>query len=150
MEIIKLLTDNEVVNFTDQELTFGRSVPLRLLENIIPTSIILQKIRTAEEVEFFIRSGYRDPQTNLQAGGSEKSLHMEFNAVDFCPSGYVKSDLEKLLSRIEEGEFNTTICFKGKVITVTPEHMGLGLSDSFIHMDTRGLLGRKSPERWRY
>jgi len=26
--------------------------------------------------------------------------------------------------------------------------MGLGLYKTFIHIDTRGVLGRKSPARW--
>lgn len=157
MQIIKTLTNGEVENFEDWELTKNRPVPLHLIENILPTILFVQNIRTTIDVKIGISSGYRGLLVNAEAGGDDDSLHLEFNALDFRPldfkpRGYSVADLELLYKRIESGEFNITVMWKGKPVTITPEHLGLGLSKKkrFIHIDTRGLLGRRAPSRWTY
>ena len=152
MQIIKRLTNGEVENFEDWELTKNRPVPLHLIENILPTILFVQNIRTVIGVAIGVGSGYRDYLANLEAGGDEDSLHLEFNGLDFTPKGYSAADLQQLCARIENGEFNITVMWKRKLVTITPELLGLGLNKAkgFIHIDTRGLLGRKAPSRWGY
>lgn len=117
--------------------------PKHLIDNIIPTLIIVDAIRDDIGIPILINSAYRDPQYNFSIGGSKTSLHKEFNALDIRPSdsSYLGKIREWVLSNYE-------IPYKDNIL-LTSEITGLGLHyDTFVHIDTRGLLGRKAPARW--
>lgn len=148
-EINLLLYQFEVNNFKADELTRGHVVPKALRENIIPTIVILQNIREYLGAPVMINSGYRPEDYNRKVGGKPNSLHLKFNAIDFFPIGPFKDRLQDLVDDIADNKFAAQIYWNDKLTTITPEVMGIGLYDTFIHLDTRGLLGMKAPARWR-
>lgn len=151
MEVIQRLVDIE--HFNDAELSSNRPVPLHKVENILPTAKFLDNIRRAIDTPIIIRSGYRDPEANRGVGGSPRSMHMEFNALDFKPSGFGSRQLAELVVDIINGKYSIAVYWKGKLVTITPELMGIGYyginHGNFIHIDTRGLLGKPAAE-WQY
>jgi len=143
-----LLLESGIKNFSAPELTKGMSVPEEYHANIVPTLILLQSIRDYLGRPIRINSAYRTPEFNKSLGGKADSMHLLFNAIDFKPKGFTSEDLVKLTEDIEDNKFATMTLWFGKLITLTPEMLGIGLYDNFIHLDTRGLLNKKSPARW--
>lgn len=127
--------------FTQRELEMGKTIPDCLYPNIIPTAKVLDALRQWYGKPIYINSTYRSPEYNRAIGGSKFSLHLEFNAIDFSVEN--KKDLSKLYNKLVEWD-------KDYHFTSLPKRncMGLGLYKTFIHLDTRGVLGRKSPSRW--
>jgi len=135
-----------VTNFNLNEVTQRQDdIPEDLQMNIIPTILLLQAIRNDIQKPITIDSTYRSPQHNADVGGKQNSLHMQFNAIDF----WADVNLEKLYNNICHGKYRVNLIWEDKLTMVTPELMGAGLYSNFIHIDTRGLLGRKSPARWK-
>ena len=105
-------------------------------DNIIPTLHVMEELRAALGVPLFVNSCYRDPAYNRAIGGARYSLHVAFNAIDFSPAFDLPGDddlqfiYEYLDSHHDSRKF------------------GLGIYRSFIHLDTRGFMGRKAPSRW--
>ena len=139
--------------FTQKELENGQTIPFDLYPNIIPTAMVLDILRTKIEEPIYINSTYRDPDYNASVGGAKSSLHLLFNAIDFTvkrnsPASKMKA-ISSLYSNLKDfdakGYIYPNFGFKKSI-------MGLGLylraSGSFIHIDTRGLLGKKAPSRW--
>jgi len=148
METIKTLYP-KLKNFKDSELT-REPVPLSLVVNIIPSIAVVQEIRTFLGLPITIHSGYRSEEYNSKIpGSSTNSMHIQFNAIDFTPEGFDSKRIAKLYKEIERGKFQPVVSWRGRNIQVTPKMMGLGLYNTFIHIDTRGLLGKDSA-RWDY
>ena len=139
--------------FTQKELENGQTIPFDLYPNIIPTAMVLDILRTKIEEPIYINSTYRDPYYNKSVGGAKSSLHLLFNAIDFSVKRDSVASKMKAISSIygtlkdfdAKGYVYPGFGFKKSV-------MGLGLyirgSGSFIHLDTRGLLGKRAPSRW--
>lgn len=128
-----------IINFTPAEVMNGNDeIPDGVIDNIKVTLQLLQAIRD-DVGAVDIHSTYRSPERNKQCGGKPDSLHLAFNAIDFCPLGFRPGDLQELYREIVAGKFRSV---------VSPKQMGIGLYPNFIHVDTRGLLGRKAPARW--
>lgn len=135
-----------IINFSVNEIQRGWQIPPKLIPNIIPTLRVLQYLREEENINFFIKSSYRDPAYNKAEGGKPNSLHLDFNAVDFtiAESNYAKKAwrLWQMYKKLNKWDTEGYFDFLGYGM------MGLGRYNTFIHLDTRGTLGRKSPARW--
>lgn len=106
--------------------------PRELWDNIIPTLGVQEWLRAETgggPVD--VSSGYRSPAYNAAIGGASLSTHKEFNAMDSLPRGW--SPLATAVKLLEHPQ---------------ADKMGLGLYATFVHVDTRGLIGRVAPARW--
>jgi hypothetical protein len=132
----------KIINFTIDEITMGRNIPVNLLWNILPTIRVLQELRSWYEKPIIINSSYRSPSYNKLVNGSKNSLHLEFNAIDFTVDD--KKDLKKLFLQLDIWDKEHHFKFLPK-----QGSMGLGFYENrFIHLDTRATLKRVSPARW--
>jgi hypothetical protein len=139
--------------FTQTEAANGWDVPPMLHKNIIPTLFVLDLFREKRGKAIYVNSTYRDLRYNKSIGGSSRSLHLMFNAVDFTIDGdsslgkmaELKRFYDELKAFDKKGYLYPGYGFRENV-------MGLGLYlrgiKSFIHIDTRGLLNRTAPARW--
>jgi len=142
--------------FTQKEIENGKVIPDNLYGNIIPTMLVLDYLREKIREPIYINSTYRDPDYNRAVGGAKNSLHLVFNAVDFTirrESALLKmrdiKTIYKMLDDFDKNGMGET----SRIIMMKRNCFGLGLylrgSQSFIHLDTRGLIGRAAPVRWR-
>jgi len=145
----ELLMQSDIRNFSAEELYKKNRPPEELFVNIIPTLTLLQNIRDAIGRPIKINSAYRDASHNLAVGGKKDSLHLLFNAIDFKPFAYTEYELIRLVEDLEHNRFACLVTWREKLTTLTPNILGIGLYENFIHLDTRGLLGLKTPARWR-
>ena len=103
--------------------------PIALWCNILPTIQVLDAVRRDLGYPLHINSCFRNPQYNKDIGGATKSMHMKFNAIDFSakrgsPEEWFAAVINQRSNGMEVG--------------------GVGLYDSFVHVDTRTLWkGRK-------
>lgn len=79
----------------------------------------------------WINSGYRDPDYNLAVGGAPGSMHMRLNALDLSSASVSPDELARLVEQ----------CPLARA-------MGVGVYSSFVHVDSRWLLGETAPARW--
>ena len=149
LELNSFIERSGIRSFSANELVKHTMPPEHLHCNIIPTLTMLQAIRDFLGRPIKINSCYRDEKYNQAVGGKKNSLHIQFNAVDFKPVAFASEDLENLAAEIDNNKFASLTVWGNKLITLTPDLLGIGLYDNFIHLDTRGLLGLKAPARWR-
>ena len=136
-KFIKFFDSYQFEYFNAKEV-FRNNPPEELWDNIIPTMKVLDYLRKNLSIPFLINSSYRNPKYNEQVGGKLNSLHLDFNAIDFTVRD----------KRLLKGVHKFIIGKKWEVDGITSQDMGVGLYDSFIHIDTRGKLGKPSPARW--
>jgi hypothetical protein len=148
IQLDKFIENSGIRSFSAGELVKHNMPPEALYQNIIPTLTILQAIRDFLGRPIKINSCYRDEKYNQAVGGKKNSLHMQFNAIDFKPAGFTPRELSDLAEDIDANKFAVMTVWGNKLITLTPDILGVGLYDTFIHIDTRGLLGLKAPARW--
>ncbi len=81
-----------------------------------------------------VNSWYRDPVYNSDptVGGSERSLHITCAAADVNKRGWTPRRLALALHR----DFPDS------------KLLGIGLYRTFVHVDVRGMIGRRVPARW--
>lgn len=107
-----------------------KAPPARLFKNIIDTALVADWLR--EQVgPLIVNSGYRDPDYNKAVGGAPASIHMQFNALDLYSRTVSASRLADLAAKHPNAKY-----------------MGIGRYPNFVHIDTRGFLGRPAPARW--
>lgn len=150
--IKEILIANNITNFTEGEILNGypeKNIPSILIPNIAPTLKLLQLIRTAIGKPIIVHSTYRDKNHNEECGGKPESLHLSFNAIDFAPANTSHAQLEAIYNDLIRGKYSFDFTFHGKPLKVNHLHFGVGLYHTFVHIDTRGLLGRLSPAVWR-
>ena len=132
----------QITNFSIDEITMGRKIPVKFLWNILPTIRVLQELRNTYGKPIVINSAYRSPSYNKMVGGSKLSLHLEFNAIDFTIED--KIELKSLFLQLHIWDKEYHFKFLPK-----PGSMGIGFYEGrFIHLDTRAVLKRIAPERW--
>ncbi len=136
-----LLYDEGIRHFYATEL-WRHDPPKPLWENIIPTLRVLEEAREKFDAAIYLTSTYRDEKYNRRVGGKPDSLHMQFNAIDFVVKDRtILIDIWKYLaSKV------WSVSHHGNLITSA--NMGIGIYDTFCHVDTRGLIGRTAPARW--
>lgn len=150
--INQIIVLNEINNFTVSEILHGNiesEIPPILFPNIAPTLKLLQLIRDDINVPIIIHSSFRNSEHNAEVNGKSNSLHLSFNAIDFAPVGSTKASLEVIFNDLLRGKYYFDFIFHGLPFKVNHLHCGVGLYHTFIHIDTRGLLGRLSPAVWR-
>jgi hypothetical protein len=116
----------------DGRIVTLQAPPAHLFKHIVETVKIADWLR--ERVgPLVVNSGYRSEEYNAAIGGEDNSLHMAFNALDLTPRQTSPAELARLAA---------THPFA--------QHMGIGLyrDQGFVHLDTRGFLGRPAPARW--
>ena len=92
-------------------------------EAIVETAWIADLARRQLGFPLTITSAYRSPDYNKAVGGAVRSQHVANTALDLIPSkGRVKQLYDQLIAMRNGG------AFKG----------GVGIYDSFVHVDTRG------------
>lgn len=107
--------------------------PESLWNNIVPTLVVLQKLRTELGVWITLTSTYRRPAYNRAIAGAGASFHMDFKAIDFSCATGSPSDWARSLKGYRGQAFDLPgihgdYIFRG----------GVGIYDTFVHIDTRG------------
>ncbi len=148
IQLDKFIENSGIRSFSAVELVKHNMPPETLYHNIIPTLTILQAIRDYLGRPIKINSCYRDENHNRAVGGKRNSLHLQFNAIDFKPVSFTSRELADLAEDIDANKFASITIWESKLLTITPDLLGVGLYDTFIHLDTRGLLGMNAPVRW--
>lgn len=97
---------------------------------IMPTLLVASALRGAIGEPLHVLSTYRSPEYNAKVGGASSSLHLDFNALDLTAKETTPEELAAVVSE-------HPLAFL----------MGVGVYRTFIHIDTRGVLGR-APARW--
>jgi len=150
--INEIIVKNGITNFSVEEVLHGnleRDIPLILIPNIAPTLKLMQLIRDDIGIPIEFNSTFRSAKHNLEVNGKSGSLHLSFNAIDFAPVNLTTNILHTIYADFLRGKYQFDFEFNGKLFHVKPTLCGIGLYDKFIHVDTRGLLGRLSPAVWR-
>lgn len=143
--MIALIIKPPLKHFTERELEMGRDIPADVIDNIIPTARVLDELREFYGEPIFVNSTYRSPEYNKAVKGKPKSLHLQFNAIDFTVEK--RSNLEMLFETLLEWDAQKN---KFPFLPKTNGNMGLGFyKGRFIHIDTRSTLERTAPARWR-
>ena len=99
---------------------------------------LLQAIRDRLGQPIVINSAYRDPEYNREVGGTEGSQHTKGTAADISLRNldYNADDIAEIAA------------FEADKLGIGRENLGIGLYDTFVHIDVRGLIGYKSPAHW--
>lgn len=117
-------------NFSKKEFDSkdGTPMPDNVLSNVKCLSINLQVLRDSLNKPITINSAYRSPLHNKRVGGSPNSQHLLGKAGDLVVKGMRPIDLyNHIESLIDKG-----VMMEG----------GLGLYNTFVHYDTRGVKAR--------
>lgn len=141
-ELQMFLKEHGVEHFTAAEVAQVDVPPTHMWPFILPTLRVASEVRKWEEVRFVIvTSGYRSRKHNERVGGAPSSLHMRFNALDIIPvpadrelDVFRPTDLQRFRDRIEDSQLGP--------------FMGIGLYETFLHIDTRRLFFNMPSARW--
>ena len=125
----ELLNRDIVANFRWREIVCPCCQGIRLLELVDGHMERLQELRNRLEFPLQITSGYRCPAHNREVGGAPRSMHKEF-ATDVRPYRNVAGQLALLRDTVAAMDWG-----------------GVGLYNTFIHLDRRDFLGRRK-SRW--
>ena len=98
----------------------------RLYPNVVPLVNALDKIRSEIDAPIKLISVYRSPAYNRNIGGATSSRHMQFDAADFVALGPTAGNSDRWQKIAKKLRANGE--FQG----------GIGVYDSFVHIDTRG------------
>lgn len=99
--------------------------PAELLTNPIRTLRILDALREWTGAPLYITSGYRDPAYNKAVGSTDGSQHVRFTAFDIQSKARTPRELFNWLDRHP-----------------LAHQLGLGLYQTFVHVDYRGSRAR--------
>jgi hypothetical protein len=147
MTLTALFNTYKIKYFTELELKrVSSEIPNGFYQNIIPTILIVDRMRSILGFPICINSAYRDEDKNKSVGGSVNSLHLLFNALDIRPCSYDTDFHEKLKLMREYLYGFESIRYDEQYIRAID--LGIGTYQNFIHIDTRGILGREAPKRW--
>jgi hypothetical protein len=107
-------------------------MPRDLLSNVLAVARVLEWLRAeAGGTPLHVTSWYRDPAYNRAVGGASASMHVMGGAADVRHGTRTPAQLRQLLERHP-----------------LSRSLGVGTYRSFVHADTRGLIGRAAPARW--
>lgn len=140
----KHFTWDEILKPMKKHKLEWNNIPLQLRGNIVTTMKVLDELREYYGEPIIINSSYRSPKVNEMEGGRSDSLHLVFNAIDFTVKN--KQDLMGLYLTLNNWD---NMRNKFSYLPKTVGNFGLGYYPTFIHLDTRSILKRKAPARWR-
>lgn len=126
------LTERGIRHFTAREIDPRANSYCYDWHNIVPTLQFAEALR-AKFGPTAVNSGYRDPVYNESVGGAPTSLHAYFNALDLVPETGTPYEWARYMTE----EYGLHLLG------------GLGVYDSFIHIDTRWLVFGRNPATWR-
>lgn len=70
---------------TAKRLGINNSIPETLLDNLMNSTVGIQRVRDYLRVPLKINSWYRCPELNQAVGGARRSAHLSGLAIDFVP-----------------------------------------------------------------
>jgi uncharacterized protein YcbK (DUF882 family) len=109
----------------------GKGFPTESMwPHILGALRLADKIREAWGAPVRVVSGYRSPEYNAKIGGSKKSMHMEFRALDLRPAAGDMSKFIGLCANLVHEERKAGV------------NVGFGTYDTFVHIDTGAGTGR--------
>lgn len=82
----------------------------------------LEKLRNIINKPIYITSGYRSETYNKKVGGAKDSQHVKGNAIDFSIKGMSSLEIYNILRQNN---------------LLGPVFKGIGLYDTFVHVDVR-------------
>ena len=134
--------------------------PREMWGNIVPTLLILDKLRAHLETPIYLCSVYRAPDYNKKVGGVPCSQHQAFSAVDFRAKGVSPEEICKVLKEWRGQWFKSHVPIEAERTRVrvpsgdvpyTPLNEredngqyefqfkgGIGCYSTYVHVDTRG------------
>jgi uncharacterized protein YcbK (DUF882 family) len=140
----KYFTWDEILKPLGQQGITKDNIPMQYYQNIVPTIKVLELIREYYGEPIYINSSYRTKEYNEKIGGKKDSLHLVFNAIDWTVKD--KKDLVGLYLLLDLWDGTVD---KFDFLPKSRGNLGLGKYPTFIHIDTRSVLGRKAPVRWK-
>ena len=104
-----------------------------LLLNALKLIDVLLWLRSFEgKAPIGVNSWFRSRAYNLAVGGGKKSMHLTCGASDVTKAGWKPRRVaEALLYDYPQAHL-----------------LGIGLYKTFVHVDIRGMIGRRAPARW--
>jgi hypothetical protein len=169
MDNLRKLLKLHVKWFTEKEILRGEKIPYDLIENIIPTIIYVDYMRDSLGFSITISSAYRslDHQKMVYNDINKKrrreglpeipvplhSLHIAFNALDLRPTDWDISKLREMHQFTKQPfafRFNKLNFYSTDILSTELRDidMGFGYYSNFLHVDSRGVLGRAAPKSW--
>ena len=142
MSLQDLLDENGITYFGAREF-WSRSIdsreksvepPEELWTNIIPTALLMDEIRELLGSPVRI-SAYRSPEYNKHVGSKPTSEHPLFRAADLWWDGPIERLWEVAREVVERADMEGL-------------RTGLGLYDTFVHVDTGSEKGLHDRRRW--
>lgn len=104
--------------------------PQAIWGHIVATALLADRIREEWKGPVKVISGYRSAAYNAKVGGSKQSMHMEFRAMDITPANGQIALFAELAQQVVKQERAQGV------------NVGLGLYDTFCHIDTNAPTGR--------
>lgn len=145
---IKYFTLNEILNASPTKKYQLSDIPEDIQWHLRTTLQVLDALRDYYGKRILLNCTFRDVEHNKEVGGALNSMHLVFNAIDWTVDN--KADLPKLYEVLNH--WDRTGYYK---FLLHPSQMGLGYYfdhvkniPRFIHLDTRGYIGRLAPSRW--
>ena len=149
---------HELLKHTERE---GNTEPPRSLwDNIVPTILVLDKLREHLNVPIYLTSTYRAPAYNKRKNGRKRSLHQAFSAVDFKADNVSPQEVSNILKEWRGQWFQSPVPIETRPANVpagqTPWQPlntrnednsgctfqfkgGIGTYTTYVHIDTRGI-----------
>ena len=131
---VEHFTAHEVcpVGKTHKTATLYAPAPGLMLNSLVLIEGPLIWIRSYEGVApIGVNSWFRSEAYNRSVGGGKKSIHLTAGAADITKRGW--TPLRIALALLE---------YPGAA------QLGIGLYTKFVHVDIRGMIGRRAPARW--
>ena len=109
--------------------------PTAIWPNIVPTLVILERLREDLGSPIFLLSTYRSEDYNRAVGGVRNSQHVQFRAIDFTSTRETPIEWGNRLKSYRGKTFKNPLTgddfiFRGGI--------GIYQSNNFVHVDTRG------------
>ncbi len=152
---------NELLIGTGEEL--NEIPPRNMWGNIVPTILILDRLRADLDVPIHLTSVYRAPAYNHLKKGRPRSQHQAFSAADFCAEGVSSERTCEILRQWQGQWFTSPVaieCNRTRVevpagnVPYMPLNErennggcefqfngGIGRYATYVHIDTRGRNG---------
>lgn len=149
---------HELLKHTERE---GNTEPPRhLWDNIVPTILVLDKLREHLNVPICLTSIYRTPAYNKQKKGRKRSLHQAFSAADFKASDVPPQRVSEILKEWRGQWFQSPVRIETRPADVPAGQThwqplntgnaddrdftfefkgGIGTYTTYVHIDTRGM-----------
>ena len=84
---------------TARRLNIDNNVPNELFDNMMNSTVGIQRVRDLLKIPMRINSWYRSPELNNKVGGAIKSAHLKCLAVDFVPIRMNINEAYELISK---------------------------------------------------